>query len=108
MPNLSRATLQTHRLGTMFPKVRLPGSVKCSRTMFAVGPFVDCLADQFGSVVDNDGLRQPSRLHETFHNAYDACGRQRRIDLDGRAFPAEVGDYIEVRNRGPLDNTLYI
>ena len=23
----------------------------------AVGPFVDCLADQFGSVVDDNGLR---------------------------------------------------
>ena len=29
------------------------------------------------------------------HNAYDACGRQGRIDLVGRASPAEVGDDIE-------------
>ena len=38
---------------------------------------------------------QPSRLLATLQNPDNASAGQRRIDLDGRTFPAEVVDDIE-------------
>ena len=71
-----------------------------------VGPFVECFADQFVSVVDDDGLGQASRLVETHQNPDNVCAGQRRLEIDGRAFSAEiVDDILRVRIRVPLDST---
>src|SRR5579864_3615923 len=56
----------------------------------AIGPFVEYLAVEFGSVVDRDRLRQSACIRQAVeHPLYPQSG-DRCVDLDGQAFPGAV------------------
>ena len=73
---------------------RLSGSDEVDGHARGIGPRVEGLPCELRAVVADDDRWSSSRCEHALKHTYNPCTADRRVDLDGQAFPGEVVDDV--------------